>query len=308
MGFMKKINTQDVVEAMERADHNYTVNMVPLTLPDGKKVWDKRAVVRTDTGKYLGTVGKDYKPVQPVAIYEMANALIDSTGGVINGVINMHGGSVFGISLHLRRSEFLPGDPVDLDFLLLAAHNGLYGILGRALSTRFFCTNQLPSSTKLFNLKHTRFVESRLDTAMKMLSYYNKEMDQFNANMRALVDLRLTEGQMIEWFTNLFPVPKKDSKRSNSILENNIDTFQRLIGSGRGVDRLGGGRGTGWHCLNALTEFVNHERTTRVKKGRDKDEVKFESVVFGDGNTLMQKGVTALLTYVNEPTSPIRVI
>jgi phage/plasmid-like protein (TIGR03299 family) len=309
MAFMKDVNTQDVVEAMNMADHNYTVEMCPLHLPDGTKVYDKKAVVRADTGKYLGTVGKDYKPVQPVAIYEMAQTLISSTDGHINGLVNMHGGSVFGISLHLAKREYVAGDVVDQNFLILAAHNGMYGILGRAITNRWFCTNQLPSSTKLFNLKHTRFVESRLDTAMKMLAYYNREMDRFDQNMKALVNLRLNDTQMVEWFRGLFPVPKTDSKRSNSILENNTATFINLLEGGRGVDQLNGGRGTGWHALNALTEYVNHERTTRVKSDRDADEVRFESINFGAGNDLMQKGVSGLLEIAKtEPSAPIRVI
>lgn len=305
--FKKEIETKDVVEAMEAADHNYQVKKVNTYLPDGTIIPDKCAMVRVDTGKYLGTVGKDYKPVQPVVLYEMADALMDSTGGHINAVLNMHGGSAYGISLHIARQEYLPGDAVSLDFLLLAAHNGRYGILGRALSTRFFCMNQLPSSTKLFNLKHTRFVENRLDVAMKMLAYYNDEIVTFNANMRSLVNFHMTEGMMLDWFRSLFPVPRKDSKRSNSILENNTATFLNLLESGRGTDTPGL-RGSGWHCLNALTEYVNHERPTRVKGTRGKDEVKFESVVFGDGNNLMQRGMKNLLELAKtEPTAPIMV-
>jgi hypothetical protein len=265
MAFLTEVQTKDVVEAMDHADHNYTVDLEPIQLADGTKIWDKKAVVRTDREygdpkRYLGTVGKDYQPVQPVAIYEMANTLINETGGIINGTVNMHGGSVFGVSLHLARREYLAGDAVDLDFLILAAHNGRYGILGRALSTRWSCTNQLPSSAKLFNLKHTRFVENRLETAMKMLKYYNREIAQFDSHMRMLVNLKMTENRMVEWFMNLFPIPKADSKRSNSILENNTATFINLLRDGRGTD-VPGLRGTGWHCLNALTEFVNHERT-----------------------------------------------
>jgi len=305
--FIKEINTKDVVEAMEIADHNYQVNMVPLTLPNGQKVWDKKAVIRNDNGAYLGTVGKDYMPVQPVAVYEMANTLLDATGGTISGVLNMHGGSVFGVSLHLKRAEFLPGDPVDLEFLLLAAHNGAYGILGRALSTRFFCLNQLPTSKKLFNLKHTRYVENRMDVAMKMLSYYNKEIDQFSGHMKQLVGTKMPDKAAVGWFKSLFPVPKKDSKRANSLLDNNVLKYNELLNKGRGVD-VPGLRGTAWGALNGLTEFVNHERSTRIKNGRASDEVRFESVNFGDGNNLMQNGMTSLLKYINTtPTAPIMV-
>ncbi|MHC4372383.1 MAG: DUF932 domain-containing protein, partial [Planctomycetota bacterium] len=75
---------------------------------------------------------------------------------------------------------------------------------------------------------------------------------------------------------------------------NQISTLIDLLHSGRGVDQPGV-KGTGWHAFNALTEFVNHERTTRVKEGRDEAEVRFEAINFGSGNDLMQRGLAILL-------------
>jgi phage/plasmid-like protein (TIGR03299 family) len=298
---IKQIKTSNVYEAMEAGDHNYTVEMQPINLPDGTTIYDKKAVVRTDNGAYLGTVGKDYQPVQPVRIYEMVNAMLDSTGGEITAVINMHKGSVFGVMMHLNTSEFLPGDVVDLNFLLLAAHNGMYGILGRALSNRLICLNQVPSSTKLFNLKHTRFVEGRLDVATKMLSYYDKEINTFNSNMRQLVDFRMNADATNHFVNALYPVPaKKESKRSESIRTNQISSLIDLLYNGKGVNDIAGIKGTGWHAFNALTEFVNHERTTRVKEGRDEAEVRFEAINFGSGNDLMQRGLNLLLDMSKE--------
>jgi len=292
---IKSIKTKNVYDAMEAGDHNYTVDKQPLELPDGTTVWDKKAVVRTDTGAYLGTVGRDYQPVQPVRIYEMVNTMLDATGGEITGVVNMHKGSVFGVVLHLNTAEYLPGDPVELNFLLLAAHNGMYGILGRALSNRLICLNQLPSSTKLFNLKHTRFVDGRLDVATKMLSYYNNEIADFNSNMLQLTQYKMNGEATTNFVHDLYPAAKKESKRSESIRNNQISSLIELLYTGKGVEDVPGLKGTGWHALNALTEFVNHERTTRVKAGRDEADVRFEAINFGSGNDLMQRGLKLLL-------------
>jgi phage/plasmid-like protein (TIGR03299 family) len=291
---IKTIKTKSISEAMYEGDHDYTVEMQPLVMPDGTTVWDKKAVVRSDTGAYLGTVGNNYQPVQPVRIYEMVHTMLEATGGEITGVVNMHKGSVFGVVLHLATSEYLPGDPVELNFLLLAAHNGMYGILGRALSHRLFCLNQVPSSTKLFNLKHTRFVEGRLDVATKMLTYYDNEIDQFNTNMKQLVNFRMDDKLMTDFVHNVYPVAKKETSRSTSIRENQIASLIQLLYTGKGLE-VPGLKGTGWHAFNALTEYVNHERTTRVKDGRDETEVRFEAINFGSGNDLMQRGLSSLL-------------
>jgi len=302
--FLKKIETRDVVEAMHEADHNYQVEIQPMYMADGRVIQTKKAVVRVDNGQELGVCGNDYMPVQPVAIYKMADELLKAVpGSKINSVLNMHGGSVFGLSLNLSRIEPVSGDIVEMNFLLLASHNGAYGILGRAMSYRFFCLNQMPSSTKLFNLKHTRFVENRLSTAMKMLSYYNQELSAFSQQMKMLAGHRMTVKAQVDWFGSLFPTPAVDSKRSNTMLENNTSTFMQLVEDGRGAQHTGV-QGNGWGAINALSEYVNHERSTRIKNGRDAEEVKFESVTFGAGNTLMQSGLSKLITLAkHEPSN-----
>jgi phage/plasmid-like protein (TIGR03299 family) len=297
---IKAIETQDVGEAMYLGNHDYEVDMEPIKLANGTEIWDKKAVIRKDTGKYLGTVGKDYQPVQPKTIYSMVDAMLKSTGGKITSVIDLHNGSVFGVALTLSQAEFLPGDRVDHQFLILASHNGMYGILGRALTTRLLCLNQVPSSTRLFNLKHTRFVTDRLDVATRMLTYYDKEIKNFDSSMKQLVDLKMTDNRMTEFVHELYPkAAGAPSKRSQSIRTNNMTALIDLLYHGKGLD-VPGLKGTGWHVFNALTEYVNYERTTRVQEGREENEVRFEAINFGSGNELMQRGLTLLLDMANK--------
>ncbi len=298
---IKGIETRDAREAMAAGDHDYVVEMEPIKLANGKEIWDKQAVVRQDTGKYLGTVGRDYQPVQPSTIYAMVATMLESTGGMITSVVDLHKGSVFGVGLTLSTTQYLPGDKVDHEFLILAAHNGMYGILGRALTRRLLCMNQVPSSTKLFNLKHTRFVDTRLDVATRMLTYYDKEIKTFDASMKQLVAFKMTDTRMTEFVHQLYPKPAgTPSKRSVSMRENNMAAFIDLLYNGYGID-VPGLKGTGWHAFNALTEYVNFHRTTRVKEGREENEVRFEAINFGSGNDLMQRGLTLLLEMSKAP-------
>jgi len=289
------LNTQDIDKAMYNSGYDFEVAMKPLYLQDGTKVWDKQAVVRTDTNKYLGAVGMQTRHVQPKDFYAMAAELINSTGGRINQGITMSNGAVIGVSFTLDSVEYVTGDVIDLNFLMLTSYNSAYAILGRALSHRFFCLNQLPSSQKLFNIKNTTGNLQRLQTATKMLGYYGKEMQDFNTKMKLLSGFRMSDSMALEWFSNLLPQPKKDSKRSNSIYTNTIETFTECLVNGMGVDHPGV-RQTGYGALNALTEFCNHYRSTRVADGKSKAQVKFESLVLGGSNDkLMAKGFESLV-------------
>lgn len=300
-----KVETRSISNAMIESDHNFTVGTVPLSMPDGTNVPDKLATVRTDTGQYLGTVGKGYKVVQPDQFYSLAQEFMINTGAIIDQTVTMKDSAVIGLSLKVNTREYLPGDPIEFNFLMMTSFNMQFSILGRALSRRLFCLNQLPNSNALFDIKHTTFAEQRLNMAVRMIQFFGKEQRMFDDKMKMLVRHTMSELAMVEWFRSLFPRPnlKTQSKRAASILENNTAQFISLLNDGEGVE-VPGLRGTAYHALNALTEYVNHHRSTRVKADRDANEVKWESTVFGSGNTLMQKGFKGLIEMVkSEPNN-----
>lgn len=294
------VQSKEIGSIMEESGHNFEVTTVPLTMPNGKPVPDKVATVRTDTGSYLGTVGIGYQVVQPTRFYELAQRFQQETNAVPEQTITLKGGAIMGISFAVDTAEYLPGDPIQMLFLMMTAFNMSYSILGRAITNRLVCLNQLPSSTKLFDIKHTTNCEFRLDTAMKMLKYYASEKDEFDRRMRSLVRYRMSDGQAIEWFNGLFPVPTEGSKRGETLKSNREAEFIHLLTKGSGAD-ISGVRGSGYGCLNALTEFVNHVQGSRVKNNRNAEEVKWESTVFGNGNRLMQRGMANLVKMAQAP-------
>ena len=62
-------NGRNLNDVMIESGHNFEVVKEPLYLPNGKRVPDKMATIRTDNGRYLGTVGVGYQPVQPTKFY-----------------------------------------------------------------------------------------------------------------------------------------------------------------------------------------------------------------------------------------------
>lgn len=296
-------NNETLAEVLDVSGHNFQVAKVPLYLPDGTEVPNKMATINKDTGDYLGTVGRDYTIVQPIDFYGLANAFEAETGAKAVQTVTLKGGAVMGINFQLNTREYVAGDPVRMNFLMMTAFNMQYSVLGRALSNRLACLNQLPSSTKLFDIKHTRFVADRLSLALRMISYFGAEQKVFDTKMKALANYNLSERDAVTWFQGLFGKRKKNSKRSDSLLRNRTEDFVHLLTAGRGTD-LAGVRGTAYGALNALTEWVNHSRSTRVRGDRDEAEVKWEATIFGSGQNLMQKGFNSLVEMVKtEPSN-----
>lgn len=291
MTFLTRIETKNVEEAMDIAGHNFTVEKRRIHTEDGTLIPDHVAVMNTNTGQYLGTVGIGWIPVQPETIYDMAKHLIDSTNGKINGVFNMFGGSVIGISFTLAEREYIANDITELNFLMLTSFNGMYGIAGHATTNRMACLNQVNTSSKVYNLRHTKFVNNRLEVVKNILKYYDKEIQDFDKKMEGLVNKRMTTKDAIDWFIGLFPEPK--STKAQTYLERQTMSFLECLEGGMGSD-IPGVKGTSYAAFQALTEYINHHRIVKVHGDRDREEVKFQSIHFGTNNALAQKGLRTL--------------
>lgn len=297
--FLHEIDTQNPEEARVLR-HDFTVESQNLitTGQIGLNVPDKKAIVKIPNPgllevapTYLGTVGIGWEPVQPSVLYEMAEDLIEATDGSINGVINMMEGAVIGISFKLAEREYVHDDKVDLNFLMLTAFNGMYGLSGSALAYRHDTQSMANTSNKVFNLKHTKFVGNRIAVVKDMLKYYNQEINSFDVMMNRLVTAPMSDAVAVEWFTSLFP--KANTHRSEVLLENSVAKFVSILSRQR-EENVQGVKGTSYGAWCALTEYVNHERTVRVHNGRDEDEVRFQSINFGTGNRMIQKGTDKL--------------
>lgn len=295
--YFESIDTIDP-EVARMVSHNFDVagkrlqtveEYVTPNIEGGIEIPDKKAIIRIDTNQYLGTVGINWEPVQPKVLYEMAGDLIVATSGSINGVLNMHNGAVIGISFKLADREYVDNDRIDLNFLMLTAFNGMYGLSGSAMTYRHETESIANTSNKVFNLKHTKFVGNRIEVVKDMLKYYNQEITSFDTLMNRLVTRPMSKEMAIEWFKSLFPAPR--GQRSELILEKSIDTFTGLLNNQR---RIPGVYGTSYGAWCALTEYVNHNRIIRVHNNRDPEEVRFQTINFGTGNTLIQKGIHIL--------------
>jgi len=294
------VKTKNIHEAMEASDHAFEVEMIPLYTGSGRKVWDKQGVIRKDTEDYLGTVGMGVQHLQPINFYEMAGELISATGGEIDRTITMGGGAIIGISFTLAHKAYLPDDPSSHNLLFLTSYNSSFAINAKAFNTRFCCMNMLANSTKLFSIKNTSGNLPRLKVASNMLKYYHEEMVAFDNKMAALTKIKMTDEEAIAWFGDtLLNPPKKDNKRANSIYDGQLDTFVDLLQNGLGTG-VSGVRGTAYGAINAVTEFCNHHRNTRVRDGKSEEEVRFTSnILGGSSDKLMQVALSSLIEMID---------
>jgi phage/plasmid-like protein (TIGR03299 family) len=293
--FLTPIDSTNQTEAMIEAGHNFVVDKIRLrthSMDEEFNGIDAPAhvgIVRMDTKQYLGTVGKGWEPVQPHVLYDLANELKDSMDGKIEASFNMMDGAVIGINLNLGEREYVEGDKVKLSFLMLTSFNGMYGIAGHATMSRQ--ESSINTSSKVYNLRHTKYVANRLTVVKEILKYYEREIENFDKKMQGLVNKRMSTKDALEWFRSLFPEPK--STVAEKKLDNQVILFLDCLENGTRAN-VRGVKGTSYGAYMALAEYINHHRSVRVHNGRDEDEVRFQSIHFGTGNNLAQRGLNKL--------------
>jgi len=133
-----------------------------------------------------------------------------------------------------------------------------------------------------------------------MLKYYSKEMGDFDDKMKRLTQVSMSDIKAIEWFGDtLLPAPKEDSARSNTMRDNQLELYTDLLQNGLGSG-VSGVRGTAYGAINAVTEFCNHHRNTRVRDGKSEEEVRFTSnILGGSSDKLMQVALSSLIEMID---------
>ncbi|WP_420066308.1 DUF932 domain-containing protein [Pseudomonas synxantha] len=140
-----------------------------------------------------------------------------------------------------------------------------------------------------------RNIATRFDphTIKQQLGITVSRWDDFMYLMRTLAERKVQSKEALGFLWTYCVTPAR-MPLSPIVLPNKraIEKVQSLYeGKGRGADLLSA-RGTAWGLLNAVTEYVDHERRARSS------EYRLDSAWFGQGAALKQKALNAALQLV----------
>lgn len=276
----------DSATAIEAAGLNWTVDQLPLVArktiqtPEGEVVRDIDAPehvanVRSDTGHVLGVVGDGYKVIQNVEAFQFLDGLLqdgvlkyESAGALKDGRIVWMLGRLPSVD------TIAQGDDVLRYVLLTMAHDGTGAIRGLPTATRVVCWNTLSAALRkgkdsIVTIRHSGDIASKMRQAQYMLAQYDKQFTDHADACRHLAGKRYNASELETFLNTLFP-PVANEGRAKTIRDNDIASVRVNLESPR--QRVGGIAGSWWSALNAVTELVDHQSTTRGATQRDKDE------------------------------------
>lgn len=266
-------------------------------LPDVKSVW--RA---TNPSAYLGTVGKDYEVIQNRHAFDWVDSLLEAESGAHYETAGALGnGERIWVMARLPQEIRIKGtDDVSRNFLLFTtAHDGSMAAVGKLCSERVVCANTLAialgESGRGIRVKHTKSAQARLQESKKIMLGVAQDINRLGEKLNVLATRRMTRDSMVSILDKLFPVPAEgvsETRRNNTLAavlglfeSNDNNAFPQI-------------RGTAYNLLNAVTEYVDHERTVRItdsKQGMTQQQARAQEAIFGTGERFKNDALTAVM-------------
>jgi phage/plasmid-like protein (TIGR03299 family) len=262
--------------------------------PDLDLVKTNKAVVREDTNKVLGIVGKDYHPIQNIEAFNFMDGLVEDGSMRYHTVGSFRGGQRVWLLGKAGSFDVVPGDQVDKYLFLYNSHDTSASLRCLFTTIRVYCENTArlvlsKQKKEGIRIKHTKNFGEHMIEAKGVLGFANQEFNKFEKVTQQLVGVQV-DTQKLDNFTKLlFPDPPKGVK-SYSIPKAR-EQIVRLFEEGRG-NSLPGVKGTAWAAYNAVTEYTNYHKPTR---GNNKGERRLEYNLFGSGVNLIDRAQQLLL-------------
>lgn len=249
-------------------------------------------VVRQDNMATLGVVGGRYASIQNIEAFDFIDAVIGGKAA-FDSAGTFDGGKRVWMSVNLGDVEIqnphLVGDSVKKYMILSNTHDGSGTLQVFFSNIRIVCQNTLNMALRVngkdgIKIRHTKSAKDRLAEAQRIMVANESYQNEFAALANNMAATPFTLDEMKKLTLELMP-ERADAKVSTRS-ENNREELVALFTSGKGNSGK-----TLWDAYNAVTEYSDHHRSTRVVEGRNAEEVRLQSNWFGSGFAFKQKGL-----------------
>lgn len=264
----------------------------------GKQVNGRSALVRSDTGQVLGIVaeGDKYQEVQPSEVIDFfyryvgvdSRFSVDTAGA-------LKGGEIIWAMASFADELTVAGDKHKARLLLTTSFNGTQSTIAKATTVRVVCWNTLSAAIAKggekseVRIRHsTRFDAARV---ARELSQVVEGYAAYKAMGDAMVQVEMSKTELSNYFKALLDIPF--NAKSDEISTRKMNQFDSLKGAYGRTLQEGTKPGTQWAALNAVTRYVDHDKSTRG--GADANEARVLSAEFGSGAAMKQKAVQLLI-------------
>jgi phage/plasmid-like protein (TIGR03299 family) len=271
---------------------------------------ERHVLYRSDTGAPLSVVSKDYKVVQPSQVLDFFGKLAEIGGFELETAGALSDGKRIWALAKVNDGAPIVGQDVVRPYVLLAtSYDGTMATTAKFTAIRVVCNNTITmavGSGEMAQGKSETDTEGLAVSSLVRVPHSNQfDADKVRLDLgivanvweRWLVNTRiLAERQMNMQQADIFTTtllrslqPKPTATRPNVVDVRKTKGFERIMsmfsGDLIGADLTGGMNR--WTMLNAVTEFVDHER------GKS-DDTRMTSAWFGAGDGVKNRAYEML--------------
>lgn len=254
---------------------------------------ENKVLFRSYTNSPLSVVSQRYKVVQPSEIFEFYRDLSAVSGFELETAGILKSGRKIWALARTGRSSTLKGNDVTNAYVLLAtACDGTLATTAQFISIRVVCNNTLAvalgNSKGAVKVPHNTSFDAQ--GVKRQLGISVGKWDSFVYAMKRLSDRKVMAHEATNYLLRVFSEPRTmPNIKPNERAMTKIMTL--FNGNGKGAE-MASAKGTAFGLLNAVTEFVDHERRAMSADHR------LESAWFGQGATLKEKALDQALLMI----------
>ncbi|MGF6599684.1 phage/plasmid-like protein (TIGR03299 family) [Paraburkholderia sp. GAS448] len=249
---------------------------------------EQKVLYRSDNKAPLSVVSSRYQVVQPREILEFYRDLTEVGGYELETAGVLKDGKKLWALARTGQSATLKGrDEVNGYLLLATACDGTLATTAQFTSVRVVCNNTLAialgESTGAVKVPHRSQFDAQ--AVKRQLGIAISSWDAFMVRMKALSERKVKPETAEVYFKRVLTYPTTTASSGSTAATNDraIKAVHELFaGRGKGAD-LASASGTAWGLVNAVTEYVDHERRARSEDHRR------DAAWFGAGAALKQK-------------------
>jgi len=296
-----------VEEALKVGGLNWEVGDMDLMTSDAppSPVPRRKAIVRLDRPpgderRVLGVAHRGFEPIQNRDGALLFDAIFGQNRAVYHTGGYLRNGEVVWLLARIDRPlEIVPGDIVQPYALMANSHDGSMAFNIRLTTVRVVCQNTLALAMQQrrfeqadFRRAHQGTLREHAAAAQEFFAATLQELDHVAEVFTSLTKKPCKEEKFSEILEALLPEPKKPRNAEHN--PGLLKAYERrlaevraarakisaLCETGKGMD-LEGSRGTFWGVLNAVLEYVDHHKATKVSP--------YAYALLGDGMDLKVK-------------------
>ena len=261
--------------------------------------------VCSDTGQSLGVFTDRYKVHQPRQILEMFERLIsaDPRFQWYSAAALKNRSVVFNCA-RFTEDMVAAGEPHKAYLTSATSFDGTLATGNTASLEATVCNNTLTWNRqrgKTLKVRHSsKLCESKQDAMNNELEEIIASFDQYKHMADAMAITRQSQADTELLLKTIFFGKDKLPADDKGLKTQTVNQLSDLFDCYRTTVKEGREAGTVWATLNAVTRYVDHNRTTRDHSGDGEMMSRFASAQFGSGQAMKQRAVEYLIEYADE--------